>query len=142
MSGRVSGAGLAILVACNCFWCGNDETHDSCKVNADCADSDTAAEWAQIKCRSEVYCLSGRCKGHCLEPCEDVRTDMNPCTDGGLCAPEYNGAEDYSCTMLPIACDTREDCPRYRPTSDAGTSDEWACVDGVCSYPGLEYATK
>ena len=141
MPGRATGIGLAILVACPCFGCGDDDTRDVCKVNADCADSEIAAEFAQTKCISEVYCLSGRCMGHCLESCEDVRTDMNSCTDGGLCAPENHG-EFYLCTMLPIACDTREDCPRYTPTSDAGTPDEWACVDSVCSYPGLEYATK
>ena len=119
------------------------QTEEPCAQNSDCADSAVAAEWAAVKCGSEVYCLSGRCLGHCRELCEAVRTDVNPCGDGGLCVTLYQSEQDEVavCTMLPVACEAAEDCPSYRPETDAGGSAEWTCVDGTCAYPGFEYTT-
>jgi hypothetical protein len=116
---------------------------DECSANADCSDSAAAQALAGQKCSSpEVYCLEGRCEGRCGEQCEVVRTDVNPCNEG-ICAPSQYGAfKNLSfCTMLPVACATSADCPKYLPAAPDGAAAQWSCEGGVCSYPGFEFAT-
>lgn len=128
--------GIVFLEAmCESGGAGGD---NSCVVNADCADSPAADEIRQIKCESEVYCQAGTCKGECVEMCQPVRSDVNPCAGGRLCAPYGFGGS--FCSMLPVPCSSVADCPVYLPPSEGGTS-AWSCTASVCSNPGWTYAT-
>lgn len=122
--------------------CGT-ERDNSCAVNADCADSQAADDLRPIRCAAkEIYCLGGTCRGECRERCEVVRDDVNPCSDPRQCA-HFGGSEDdtYFCTMLPVSCEVREDCPRYRTILEGGSQGEWACEDGECTYPDYVHPT-
>ncbi len=111
---------------------------NSCSLNADCKDSQAAKDYAHVKCGSEVYCLAGTCHGECVQICEPVRSDTNPCAGNRLCEP--NGVQYGQCTILPIKCSTVADCPSYLPPTEAGPS-AWSCTDGVCRNPAWTYAT-
>ena len=113
---------------------------NSCRANADCANSEAAHAIAQVKCEfKEVYCLNDTCHGQCRSICIPVRTDVNPCDGGAVCAAANQYGNDF-CTMLPVQCSSVADCPEYLPPMDGGIS-AWSCDDGVCTNPAWTYAT-
>jgi hypothetical protein len=124
--------------------CSDDAaSNNACHLNSDCASSKVAADWKNIRCPKEIYCLEGNCVGECRERCEVTRSDVNPCSAPAQCA-HYGGSADdvFLCTMLPIPCTSTMDCPAYRPVlGDAGQAD-WTCADGECRYPGVKPPTR
>ena len=113
----------------------------SCRVNADCADSAAAGDFKCVRClATQVYCLAGVCHANCANTCQMLRTDVNPCSDGGLCAP-LTDRIGY-CSVEPISCASAMNCPQYRPPDSSGAVQDWTCTDHVCRYPGISYATK
>lgn len=124
--------------------CEADGPSNTCAVNADCLDSQAALDIEPIRCGpKDLYCLDGVCHGECREPCEVVRDDANPCNEHEHCV-RYGGSGDAIsfCTIMPIPCAAVDECPAYRPVLPEGGQHEWSCDDGVCRYPGLEYATQ
>lgn len=121
-----------------------DSGRPECQTNADCKDSEAAVKARDLKCLvPEVYCLEHACKSGCAANCTVARADVNPCMQG-LCAHSpYPVTKDMNfCTMLPVACDSSMDCPKYLPPAASGESAAWSCEDSVCRYPGFEYATQ
>jgi len=111
-----------------------------CDTNAECADSPAAQELENIRCAGqEVYCLDQICHAQCLDPCVVARSDINPCTPPRLCV-KVVGSLAF-CSIKPAPCAEATDCPDYLPPTADGGQAAWACQDGVCEYPGLEYAT-
>jgi hypothetical protein len=108
-----------------------------CSTGDDCIDSPADHSFKNIRCISELYCLSGRCYAECRERCFPARTDQNPCEDKGLCQPAGTGLP--LCTRKAISCTAAESCPSYLP-SDAGSA--WECVSGVCQFPGYRYQAQ
>lgn len=138
---RASELALAAAAAVTFFIgsvdCGEED--NSCEVNADCGDSPAARDIRRKKCGSEVYCSGGTCKGECLDWCQPIVTDTNPCEGGRLCAPQA-GSPDSICTMLPVKCSSIEDCPVYLPPTESGPS-AWSCNGGKCENPAWTYAS-
>jgi hypothetical protein len=123
---------------------GEDGLSNTCNVNADCVDSQAAKDIEPIRCGpKDLYCLEGTCHGECRELCEVVRDDMNPCSEPRHCVRQGDSSDALSfCTIMPIPCDTADDCPAYRTVLPEGGQGEWSCDDEVCRYPGVEYATQ
>ena len=112
-----------------------------CAQNGDCADSDAARLAMTLRCAwTDLYCLAGKCNAECGKRCQVVITDQNPCTDGRLCAPLVGSGASF-CTIMPIKCMTTSDCPQYLPRDRDGGQSVWACDNGICQYPGWNYAT-
>ena len=113
-----------------------------CQTTADCKDSAAATKARDLKCLvPEVHCLEHACKFGCAANCTVARADVNPCQQG-LCAHSpypVTKAMNF-CTMLPVGCDSSVDCPKYLPPTAAGGA-TWSCEEGICRYPGFEYAT-
>jgi len=108
----------------------------ACMRNADCANSEAARALENIRCAGiEIYCMAGLCKADCMQLCEEVREDVNPCDEPRLCAKSESGLS--FCTILPIKCNDKSSCPGFLP----GSSDAWLCDEGACRYPGYEFST-
>lgn len=115
-----------------------DAGRGPCHSNADCEDSEAAKMAAELKCPfSEFYCLAGQCQFDCGDVCMIARVDVNPCVKG-ICISRPQAPEITYCTMLPVKCDSAEDCPAYLPSQD-GT---WTCEQGICRFPGFTYPTQ
>lgn len=106
---------------------------NTCSENADCAGYATQAG----RCAGESGCSDGVCQAACSGNCKVARADENPCPEAQICtyAATTVYEEGGKCTNLPISCTTTEDCPLYRPRTDAS----WTCVEGVCRFPGYTY---
>ena len=116
-----------------------------CTRNSDCVGSPAERRAKELKCRAaEVYCSDNICVADCSKPCTVVRSDQNPC-NSGTCT-KVPGNADTFCSMLPVKCSTDSastDCPAFRPLiDDAGLQENWACVDGICAYPGFQYPSR
>jgi hypothetical protein len=125
---------LTLLAGCS--------THGSeCQQNLDCTDSSVAR--SPLKCRSwEVYCLDQQCKAACGDECVVIRADRNPCSTG-ICRSSLVAGDPYGyCTMLPISCQTAEDCPKYLPPLPDGGQSSWTCENETCVYPGFVNPTN
>ncbi len=120
--------------------CGDARTESSrtpCAVHDDCWSSTEASE--QGRCGPNVACVEGGCIAWCPEQCTVVREDVNPCSEPGwICGEPLNSVDQGqfpTCRATEIGCESRDDCPKYRPDADG----EWACTDGVCRFPDFEY---
>lgn len=118
---------------------------NECARNADCIGSPAERRAKELKCRNaEVYCAENGCVADCAAPCTIVRKDQNPC-DRGTCTKVPNNA-DMFCSMLPVKCSASSastDCPAFWPlVGDPGAAQNWACVDGICAYPGFQYPSR
>ena len=111
-----------------------------CKQNSNCTDSSVAQ--SPMKCNGwEVYCLNGQCKAGCGETCVVIRADRDPCSKG-ICRSTLSAGDPYGyCTMLPISCQTADDCPKYLPPLPDGGQASWTCENQVCMYPGFDSPT-
>jgi hypothetical protein len=114
----------------------------SCALNSDCVNSPAALAVAAAKCLDEVFCLSGICRGECTHSCVVVRSDIDPCPTPRLCVKIPAGAGLSLCKITPVPCTVPSDCPAVRPVLPDGGQAAWTCEDGVCRYPGFEYATR
>jgi len=113
-----------------------------CTVNADCVDSPAAQAIKDVRCAGrDIYCLDAVCHAECTDTCEAIRTDINPCTAPRLCVPFLGGSTAF-CSITPVKCTKVADCPAYLPPTASGDPAAWSCTDGICSYPGFEYATE
>ena len=123
--------------------CDSDSAGDTCRVNADCVDSQAAKDVANVRCGpKDIYCLNAECHAECRQLCEVVRDDVNPCSEPRQCARHGDSDDAVSyCTIVPIPCATVDDCPAYRLVLTDGGPEEWTCEDGVCRYPEMEYPT-
>lgn len=132
--------GLGVWIAGACSEPPPDEPPIPCDTSAECAESTQLADRLG-RCVAEVYCVSDRCDGECVQPCEVVDPLFNPCEQPGRVCNEPTMADTsgvWHCTAVPITCERVEDCPVYRP-ADEGS---WECADGICQFPGFEYAIK
>lgn len=109
----------------------------SCRVDADCIDSDEARDVGRCAPQDAV-CTGGACSVRCTRPCTVERADTNPCPDGLLCNQSETRRPDQGwatyCTRGLVRCETPADCPIYRPGEGA-----WSCDDGTCRFPGFAY---
>jgi hypothetical protein len=64
-----------------------------------------------------------------FDPCEDEHQ---------ICSESTNTLSQGLCTALPIECSDVDDCPLFRPND----ADAWQCVEGVCRFPGFDYAVE
>jgi hypothetical protein len=116
-------------------------TGGECTVNADCVDSPAAQAIKDVRCAGrDIYCLDATCHAECTDTCEAIRTDVNPCAAPRLCVPFLGGATSF-CSITPVKCSKVSDCPAYLPPTPNGDPGAWSCTDGVCAYPGFDYAT-
>ena len=129
---------LPLLVAIHLVTAGCGDTDEiPCETTLDCQES---LEFSSRlgRCVSEAYCLHGSCGGSCVEPCEMGDPAVNPCDDpGSICTePVAPNAMVSFCTALPIACESDEGCPVFKPTETGA----WACIEGICRFPNFAYA--
>ncbi len=118
-------AGL-MIIAC--------EDRTQCQTYRDCANSEESRNAG--RCGPDFACIANACEARCVAPCSVAREDVNPCEDGRICT-EVEPGSGGECTSRPIACDTAEHCPVYRPGPGA-----WSCVDGTCTFPGFAYRSQ
>jgi hypothetical protein len=113
----------------------------SCSVNKDCHQSPAARGISTERCADEIYCLGGVCYAACTKMCAVVRSDVDPCPPPRLCV-HFAVSSVSLCKITPVECTLATDCPLARPPSADGGQAEWSCEDGICRYPGFEYATR
>lgn len=109
----------------------------SCRVDADCVDSDEARDLGRCAPQDAV-CTAGACSVRCTRPCTVERADTNPCPDGLICNQSATRRPDQGwatyCTRGLVRCQTPADCPTYLPGDGA-----WSCDAGTCRFPGFTY---
>jgi hypothetical protein len=149
---------VCMVIPLTCVACGTTSNGDSpygidgsvptsataagktCHANSECEGSPAATDLSRVRCIGEVYCADGQCHGDCRTRCEQVRSDVNACSDGAICVP-FDSAAAF-CSHLPVQCQSAEQCPAYRPVDAGGQQDQWKCEAGLCTYPGFSFSTK
>lgn len=100
---------------------------NACRVNSDCVGSQVDLDTRQVRCLGkELYCLEGTCVSTCQPECQVVRADVDPCESPAICAPRY--VDVHLCTMKPVPCETKLDCPLFNPPYPDGGE---RMVDGL-----------
>lgn len=116
-------------------------TGGECSTNAECVNSPAAKALANVRCAGrDIFCLDSVCHAECTKTCVVARSDVNPCPAPRLCVPNLSGSVAF-CSITPTSCATVADCSAYLPPTADGSERAWACTDGLCTYPGFEYAT-
>jgi hypothetical protein len=114
---------------------------NACRVNSDCVGSQVDLDTRQIRCSGkELYCLEGTCVSTCQPECQVVRADVDPCESPAICAPRY--VDVHLCTMKPVPCETKQDCPLFNPPYPDGGETSWSCEDAICRHPVVTYPTE
>jgi len=121
---------LAIVASCGTMACKSE-----CERNSDCVG---VGKGCALK---ESWCEKGSCRDQCPARCKTDIVSVNSCPDDhGICTDNgRDAALPPVCTVLPIICQSSDDCPVYRPLDPDGGLREWACTNGVCEYPSLTY---
>jgi len=117
----------------------------SCKVPADCQNSDEAKELGRCA-PQEAICFHGECRVGCTDTCTALEQEVRPCPGGSICTesksrpnPASGRNPTSTCTRAAIACTSADDCPLVIPPT-ATASGAWACNEGVCRFPGFRLA--
>lgn len=133
--GAVPAALLWVSIAlANCS--GNSGT--ACKVPDDCWNTPETEKLGRCAPK-EVACMQSSCRAACGALCEVVDPNLNPCKNPQLiCTQSQNNEVALPfCAAAPLACDAAEDCPVSLPQTGSGS---WSCDNGICRFPGFQYA--
>jgi len=82
-----------------------------CQVKGDCYNTHESQELGRCAPR-EVACIRNACRVACPQPCE-------------VLDPQ-------------VSCTTADECPIALAQADGGNG-AWACVGGVCQFPGYRF---
>ena len=110
-----------------------------CRVKGDCYNTHESQELGRCAPR-EVACIRNACRVACPQPCEVLDPQVNPCRDTRLvCSQSKSGDNSFPyCASGALSCTTADECPIALAQADGGNG-AWACVGGVCQFPGYRF---